>query len=99
MRRLTLVLLAGLATVAAAGAAFATHKPRHKSGEQWKAHLLLEAPNATGAINSDIAFWGKHAFVGNYDGVRIFDISGAVPVLITDFRCFGPQNDVSVWDR
>jgi hypothetical protein len=61
--------------------------------------LLAQFPNATGAINSDIAFWGKHAFVGNYDGIRIFDISGRIPVLIADFRCHGPQNDLSVYDR
>lgn len=97
--RLSLVLLAAFATVAIAGPAFALHRPGHKSGEQWKAHLLAESPNATGAINSDIAFWGDKAFVGNYDGFRIFDISGPTPVLITDFRCHGPQNDLTVWDR
>lgn len=97
--RFSVVLLAAFAAVAIASPAFALHRPGHKSGEQWKAHLLAEAPNATGAINSDITFWGKHAFVGNYDGFRIFDISGPTPVLIKDFRCFGPQNDLSVWDR
>jgi hypothetical protein len=96
--RLPVVLLAVFATVAIAGPALATHKPGHKSGEQWKAHLLAESPNATGAINSDVAFWGDKAYVGNYDGVRIFDISGPSPTLITDFRCFGPQNDPSVYD-
>lgn len=93
------VLLAAFATVAVANPASALHRPGHKSGEQWKAHLLAESPNATGAINSDIAFWGKKAFVGNYDGFRIFDISGPTPVLIKDFRCHGPQNDLSVYDR
>lgn len=76
----------------------ALHQPGHKSGEQWKAHLLAESPNATDA-NSDIAFWGNKAFVGNYDGFRIFDLSGPTPVLLTDFRCFGPQNDLTVYDR
>lgn len=94
-----MVVVVVFGAVAIASPAFATHRVGHKSGEQWKAHLLAEAPNATGVINSDIAFWGKHAFVGNYDGFRIFDISGPTPVLIKDFRCFGPQNDLSVWDR
>ncbi|AKJ30698.1 secreted protein [Caldimonas brevitalea] len=62
--------------------------------------LLASAPNGTQAINSDAAFWGNKAFVGNYDGFRIFDISNpSQPVLITDFRCYGPQNDLSVYDR
>lgn len=78
-------------------------------GPAWAAHdsglrnrMLLEAeiPNATGAVNSDLAFWGNRAYAGNYDGFRIFDISSpGQPRLVTDFRCFGPQNDLSVWDR
>lgn len=93
------LLFSFITMISVANLAFALHRPGHQSGDQWKAHLLAEFPNATGAINSDLAFWGKKAFVGNYDGFRIFDISGSTPVLITDFRCFGPQNDVSVYDR
>lgn len=52
----------------------------------------------TGATNSDMAFWGDTAYVGNYGGFRIFDISATIPKLVTDFSCFGPQNDISVWD-
>jgi hypothetical protein len=53
----------------------------------------------TDNITSDIAFWGDTAFVGNYDGIRNYDISDPDdPSRITDFRCFGPQNDPSVWD-
>jgi len=54
---------------------------------------------ASGAINSDMAFWGDYAYAGNYNGFRIFDISQPTPRLVTDFSCFGPQNDLSVWDR
>ena len=53
------------------------------------------------ATNSDLAFWGDHAFVGYYTGgagfpagtgprggVRIFDISDpASPSLVRDFAC------------
>lgn len=61
--------------------------------------LLFSSPNATGAVNSDIAFWGDRAYVGNYDGFRIFDISDpASPTELADFRCFGPQNDPIVWE-
>lgn len=99
---LRLILLATFATVAVTNTAFALHKPGHKAGEGWKAHLLAELPLADpppNVANSDIAFWGNKAFVGNYRGFRIFDISGPTPVLIKDFRCFGPQNDLSVYDR
>jgi hypothetical protein len=65
------------------------------------------------ATNSDLAFWGKHAFVGYYTGdagfpagtgsrggVRIFDISNpASPRLVRDFACDANQNDPIVWDR
>ncbi|MDQ3740664.1 MAG: hypothetical protein M3389_06935 [Actinomycetota bacterium] len=61
-------------------------------------------PNTT---NSDLAFWkeggvrGPHqdlAAAGNYDGFRLFDIKDPDnPVLVTDFKCRGPQNDVSFY--
>jgi hypothetical protein len=65
------------------------------------------------ATNSDLAFWGDHAFVGYYTGgagfppgtgprggVRIFDISNpAAPTLVRDFACDGAQNDPILWDR
>jgi hypothetical protein len=71
---------------------------------------VFTSPNQ--ATNSDLAFWGKHAFVGYYTGdtgfpagtpprggFRIFDISNpARPRLIRDFRCDGLQNDPFVWD-
>jgi hypothetical protein len=61
---------------------------------------LFNLPNSSvpQAINSDLAFWGNRAYAGNYDGVRIFDISTpASPVLLSDFKCHGPQNDPVVW--
>lgn len=95
MKRTFWLLLAVFATMAVPDPAAANHKP----GARLKSHLLFDSPNATDAINSDAAFWGDKAFVGNYDGFRIFDVSGTKPKLITDFRCYGPQNDLSVWDR
>ncbi len=57
--------------------------------------------------NSDLAFWkagalrGRHqeiAVAANYNGFRIFDIQDPDnPVLISDFSCRGPQNDVSFY--
>src|SRR5919198_3929821 len=59
---------------------------------------LFNSPNATSAINSDLAFWGNRAYAGNYNSFRIFDISNpASPVLLSDFKCDGPQNDPIVW--
>lgn len=72
----------------------------HNEDQHENMDLLVNEPNATGAINSDIAFWGDRAYVGNYDGFRIFDISDPDdPVLLSDFRCFGPQNDPVVWNN
>ena len=72
----------------------------HDSNFKDQMDLVFQSPNATGAVNSDLAFWGDRAYAGNYDGFRIFDISNPdSPRLVTDFRCFGPQNDLTVWDR
>jgi hypothetical protein len=76
-----------------------------------KMERLFTSPNM--ATNSDLAFWGDHAFVGYYTGsagfppgtgprggVRIFDISDpAGPQLVRDFACDGAQNDPILWDR
>jgi hypothetical protein len=77
----------------------------------FKMDEIFTSPNQ--ATNSDLAFWGKHAFVGYYTGgagfppgtgprggVRIFDISNpAAPRLVRDFACDGAQNDPILWDR
>jgi hypothetical protein len=77
--------------------AFAEHD---RDADAWSLTKLFTSQNATGAINSDLAFWGNRAYAGNYDGFRIFDVSNpAAPVLLSDFRCHGPQNDVIVWQN
>jgi hypothetical protein len=101
------LLLAGLLTLALLPAtAAATHVP----DQSRKMAEVFTSPNQ--ATNSDLAFWGKHAFVGYYTGdtgfpagtpprggFRIFNISNpARPRLIRDFRCDGLQNDPFVWD-
>ena len=53
----------------------------------------------THVTSSDIAFWGDLAYVGDYGGFRIFDISQSTPELVADERCYGPQGDPSVFDR
>jgi LVIVD repeat len=90
-----LVPLGLLTMLVMPSAAWAVHNPDQHSLNIQK---LFQSPNATGATNSDIAFWGSRAFVGNYSGVRIYDISNpAAPQLLSDFLCNGPQNDPAVW--
>ena len=49
--------------------------------------------------NSDLAFWGRTAFAGNYDGFRVIDIADPEnPRILADVDdCPGAQHDVSVW--
>ena len=56
-------------------------------------------PANTHVTSSDIAFWGDLAYVGDYGGFRIFDVSKPEPKLVSDARCYGPQGDPSVFDR
>ncbi|WP_307832627.1 hypothetical protein [Planomonospora sp. ID91781] len=54
----------------------------------------LDGPQSWG---TDLAFQGDHAFVGNYDGFTVFDISDpAKPGVVSRVLCPGEQNDVSV---
>src|SRR5687767_12104643 len=108
MRRVSgVLLLVAVGFGVLAGPAFAqiTVDQSRKMSE------IFTSPNQ--ATNSDLAFWGKHAFVGYYTpdtgfpagsgsrgGVRIFDISDpASPQLVRDFACDADQNDPIVWDR
>jgi hypothetical protein len=74
------------------------------AGAQTEAHegtknmkLLGNVPTS-GFRDSDLAFDGRLAYAGNFGGFRILDISApGNPKVVTDFRCNGPQNDVSVY--
>jgi hypothetical protein len=55
-------------------------------------------PGDFGFVNSDLAFQDNHAFVGNFNGFNIYDISNpAAPTLRTSVVCPGGQGDVSVY--
>jgi hypothetical protein len=102
MRRTLLALLS--AVILALGVLTLPASGTHNADQHRGMELLFTSPNS--AINSDLAFWGDHAFVGYYrndrsvGGFRIFDISNpAGPRLLKDFRCDGLQNDPIVWDR
>lgn len=48
--------------------------------------------------NSDLAFQGRYAFMGNFYGVNIYDIANpARASLVTSMVCPGGQGDVSVY--
>ncbi len=51
-----------------------------------------------GFANTDLAFSGNRVFVGNYNGIQIWDISDPTkPTLSSGIVCPGGQADVSVW--
>lgn len=53
------------------------------------------APTAT--VNSDLAFQGRYAYAGNYNGFTIYDIANPkAPKTVTEVLCPGGQNDISV---
>lgn len=55
-------------------------------------------PGNFGFVNSDLAFTGDHAIVGNFNGFQGYDISDpADPELQSSFVCPGGQGDVSVY--
>jgi hypothetical protein len=91
--RLLVIVACALASMVLAAPASAVHDGDTDATGMTQ---LFNAPNSSvpQAINSDLAFWGDRAYAGNYDGVRIFDISSpAAPVLLSDLKCHGPQND------
>jgi hypothetical protein len=60
-------------------------------------HLVNIPKDALPGTNSDLAFQGRYAFSGNYDGFRIFDISNPkAPKTVAQVLCPGSQNDISV---
>ena len=51
-----------------------------------------------GVTSSDLAFTGKYAIQGNYNGFQIFDISNpSKPTLALTYLCPASQSDVSVY--
>ena len=102
MRTAFRLLVAVVATLLLSGALAASAAAQ---GSSRNMDEIFVSPNA--ATNSDLAFWGNHAFSGYYGpdaaprgGVRIFDIRNpSAPVLLRDFPCDGPQNDPILWDR
>lgn len=71
----------------------------HEMGHDLRA-ATFEVPDGQRIISSDIAFQGKLAYQGTYDGFRVIDISApGNPKLIAEAECNGDQGDVVVWDN
>jgi hypothetical protein len=76
----------------------------HPMGFSERAVPLENASPVDGIFNSDLAFWGKTAFQGTYEGFRIIDISEPDnPVEINNYAECSPattqgnQGDIVVW--
>ena len=67
----------------------------------WNVRLVSTTPpweKFLGVTSSDLAFSGKYAIQGNYNGFQIFDISNPTkPTLALTYLCPASQSDVSVY--
>jgi hypothetical protein len=110
-RRSTGAALLAIATVASLvaatpGAAKAPAAPADEIpgvGEIVSSRNLRQVANVPleglfASANSDIAFQGRYAFAGNFEGFAVFDISRPrEPRLVSRVLCPGSQNDISVY--
>ena len=68
---------------------------------QWNMKRISTTPpieKNLSTTHSDLAFTGKYAIQGNYNGFSIFDITDPVkPVRVQTYFCPASQNDVSVY--
>ena len=74
----------------------------HDAGEAiWNLGKLSTTPapeGFAGVTNSDIAFTGKYAIQGNYNGFLIYDMTNPRrPALVKSYLCPASQSDVSVY--
>jgi hypothetical protein len=111
-----LTVLAAAVAAMLAVPAIASAQPPAVSTYTWTPNLepkghsarnvpLEAASPVDGIYNSDLAFWGKRAFQGTYEGFRIIDIrSSRNPREIINYAQCSPgttqgnQGDVVVWD-
>jgi hypothetical protein len=116
VRLIVFAALAAMLALPAGAAAKKSSPPDAVSTFTWTDNLEPEGHSARnvplenasavdGIYNSDLAFWGKRAFQGTYEGFRIIDIrSSSRPKEIIDYAECSPgttqgnQGDVVVWD-
>ena len=67
----------------------------------WNMRVLSRTPppaRFAGEMNSDLAFTGKYAIQGNFNGYQVWDISDPrQPGLVREYFCPASQSDVSVY--
>lgn len=67
----------------------------------WNLRVVSKTPPSRdfiGVTNSDLAFTGKYAIQGNYNGYQVWDISNpSQPTLAVGYVCPASQSDVSVY--
>ncbi|HEX6207438.1 MAG TPA: hypothetical protein VF058_03680 [Actinomycetota bacterium] len=104
--RWSVIVFATLALAATALPAGAEHKtyPQtnsiHALGHSENPGFFSLDPGERDNVNSDLAFWGKTAIQGRYNGFRIIDISApGNPKLVGEAFCDGDQGDVIVWEN
>ena len=105
MRRAALFVAASMLVGMVAVPAFAEHGDRertknlHPKGHIEEPRSLLNEDVGNTNIHTDIAFWGRLAFQGNWDGFTIRDISNPDdPQTVSHTSCDGNQGDIVVWD-
>lgn len=98
------VPLTASASVEDAVSTFTYTKNMHPMG--YSARVVPFTGAGSGVLNSDLAFWGRTAYQGTYEGFRIIDISEPDnPVEVKNFTdCVqgtttGNQGDVIVWEN
>jgi hypothetical protein len=74
----------------------------HDAGEaSWNLGLMSNTPSPegfAGVTNSDLAFSGKYAIQGNYNGVMVWDMTNPrKPALVKSILCPASQSDVSIY--
>ena len=75
---------------------------RADAGEAiWNLGMMSNTPSPpgfAGVTNSDLAFSGKYAIQGNYNGFMVWDMTNPKrPALVKSYLCPASQSDVSVY--
>jgi hypothetical protein len=74
-------------------------KNLHPLGHIQEPRSLINPRVGNTKIHTDIAFWAKLAFQGNWDGFTIRDIAApGNPTTISPTSCDGTQGDIVVWE-
>jgi hypothetical protein len=89
-----------VSVLAAVGlAAVAVPAGAHHDGTLHSRNMRLLANGPVhGTTVSDVSLWGRTAFVGDYRGFTIWDVSDPeAPGQLANVECNGQQHDVTVW--